>query len=76
MPVINSTAQRPQIRQQTYKLVHARAPEVLRMYHRNITQNHRVRQRAKITMPSLVSRAQLLVDQKTFIPTVTQKVSR
>jgi len=65
---------RPQNKQVTYALHHSRAPNLLRMYHANITQNHRARRVGSIKMPSIVTRAHLIVDQRAFVPTVTQKV--
>jgi hypothetical protein len=68
------TALRPEIRQVNYVLVHSRAPDLLRMYHRNITQNHRRRQAGKIGMPNIVARAKLIVEQRAFVPTISQRV--
>lgn len=61
--------------QTNYVLVHSRGPDVLRMYHSNITQNHRNRQVARIRMPAIVARATLLVEHRTLIPTASRKVT-
>jgi hypothetical protein len=48
---------------------------MLRMYHANITQNHRVRKPSKIVMPAIVSRAELIVAQRRLLPIESKKVS-
>jgi hypothetical protein len=68
------TTKRPHVEQVTYVLTHTRAPNLLRVYHQNITQNHRVRKAAKIGVASIVTRAQRIVDQQEFVPMVIQKV--
>ena len=69
-----TNSKRPSIRQVSYVLVHTRAPNMLRMYHQNITQNHRVRRPSNIKTESIVTRAQRIVDQRAFVPMSIQKV--
>ncbi len=67
---------RPRVRQTEYKLRHTRGPDVIRMYHDNITRNHRVRKVARVKVPPIVTRAQLIVEQRRFIPIATKKVDQ
>lgn len=50
------------------KLINPNGPDMVRMVHLNITTNHRRRQPARISLPPLVTRAILIVNQSRVMP--------
>jgi hypothetical protein len=58
---------------QRYELVSPSGYGMVRMYHRNVTSNHRNTVDAKITVPPVVTRAKLIVQQKRLVPVLFQE---